>query len=269
MNMGANYLREPIIDDARIHYVIEAGGGQPNVVPDYARSWYYIRAPKRDQVDEIYQRINKIAQGAALMTETDLEIEFIAGIYNKIPSKILSELVTRNMREVGPPDWSEEDLEFAAKISETVDKEEKIMSLRKYGVPDYGRYIDVNLPTDVLDAWDEGEVRHGSTDVSDISWQCPTMEFSTACNVLGAPGHNWQFTAVSGMDIGHKSLIFAAKTLASCALELFTDPSILEEAWKEQRKRIGNNKYTCPIPEEVDPPLEIALEAWEKLKGLR
>ncbi|MFP3951902.1 MAG: amidohydrolase [Candidatus Bathyarchaeia archaeon] len=267
MNTGVNFLREHIIDDARIHYVIEDGGGQPNVVPDYARSWYYIRAPERDQVNEIYERVNKIAKGAAMMTETELNISLIAAIYNKIPNKTLSELVTENMREVGQPRWTEEELLFASEIAETIDQKAKMDQLRKRKVPDYQKYKDVNLVTDILDAWDEGEISHGSTDVSDVSWQCPTMEFGTTCNILGAPGHDWRFVAVSGMSIGHKSLIYAAKTMSAAAIDLYTKPEILERAWEEQRDRLNGKEYKSPIPEDVDPPLEIALEAWERLKG--
>jgi aminobenzoyl-glutamate utilization protein B len=267
MNIGVNFLREHIIQDARIHYVIEEGGGQPNVVPDYARSWYYIRAPERDQVKTIYERINKIAEGAALMTETKLQINLIAAIYNKIPNKVLSELVTEKMREVGAPQWNKEELEFAAKIAETIDKKAKMNSLKARKVPNWEKYIDVNLMTDILDAWNDGEISHGSTDVSDVSWQCPTMEFSTACNILGAPGHDWRFTAVSGMSIGHKSLIFAAKTMTTSAIELYTKPELLKPAWEEHKQRLSGRKYINPIPPEVSPPLEIALEAWEKLKG--
>jgi aminobenzoyl-glutamate utilization protein B len=269
MNIGVNYLREHVIQDARVHYVIEQGGGQPNVVPDYARSWYYIRAPERDQVDAIYGRINKIAEGAAMMTETEFKIDLIAAIYNKIPSRTLSELVTANMRLVGHPGWTAEELGFASEIAETLEKQNKVISLRKNKVPNWEKYVDVNLMTDILDAWNDGEISHGSTDVSDVSWQCPTMEFSTACNVLGAPGHDWRFTAVSGMSIGHKSLVFAAKTMAASALDLYTKPELLEKANDEHTKRLAGRKYTSPIPPEVEPPLEIAMEAWEKLKGRR
>lgn len=267
MNIGVNFLREHVVQEARIHYVIEEGGGQPNVVPDYARSWYYIRAPERSQVQQIYERINKIAEGAAMMTETELKIDLIAAIYNKIPNKTLSELVTSNMREIGHPGWTKEEEEFAAKIADTLEKDAKMQSLRKYGVPNAEKYKDVNLMTDILDAWNDGDVSKGSTDVSDVSWQCPTMEFGTSCNVLGAPGHDWRFTAVSGMSIGHKSLIFAAKTMAASALDLFTQPEQLEKAKKEHKERLGDRVYTSPIPDDVDPPLEIAEEAWKKLKG--
>jgi len=267
MNVGVNFLREHVIDKARIHYVIEEGGGQPNVVPDYARSWYYIRAPERDQLDPIHERIVKIAEGAALMTETELKVEFIDAIYNMLPNKTLSDVVISNMRKVGAPTYTPEELEFAAKIAETVPKQQKVDSLRNRKVPDYERFIDVDLVTDILDPWDEGEVNPGSTDVGDVSWTTPTMEFSTTAFVLGAPGHSWQHVACSGTSIGHKSLIFAAKTMAGAALDLITDARLLEKAKEEHRERLRGRTYKCAIPEDIQPPLEIARKAAEKLKG--
>jgi aminobenzoyl-glutamate utilization protein B len=267
MNIGVNFLREHVIDKARIHYVIEEGGGQPNVVPDYARSWYYIRAPERDQLEPIYERIIKIAEGAALMTDTELKAEFIVGIYNKLPSKVLSEVVVSNMREIGAPTYTDEELDFAGKIAESVPRQQKINSLRKSKVPDWEKYVDVDIFTDILDPWNEGEVSAGSTDVSDVSWQTPTMEFGTAAFVLGAPGHSWQHVACSGTSIGHKSLIFAAKTIAGSALDLFTKPELLERAQEEHDEKMKGRTYRCPIPDQIPPPLEIARETAEKLKG--
>ncbi len=267
MNIGVNYLREHVIEKARIHYVIEEGGGQPNVVPDYARSWYYIRAPERDQLEPIYERILKIAEGASLMTDTELKAEFIVGINNKIPCKTLSEVVVANMREVGAPTYTEEEYEFAAKIAETVPRQQKVNSLRKRKIPDWERYVDVDIMTGILDPWNEGEVMAGSTDVSDVSWQTPTMEFSTAAFVLGAPGHSWQAVACSGTGMGHKSLIFAAKTIAGSVLDLYANQEIIEKAKKELEERLQGREYRCPIPDHIPPPLEIAREAAEKLKG--
>jgi aminobenzoyl-glutamate utilization protein B len=267
MNIGVNFLREHIIPDARVHYVIEVGGGQPNVVPDYARSWYYIRAPERDSLDPIYKRILKIAEGAALMTETKLEVEFIDALYNKIPNKVLSEIVIGNMREIGAPEYSETELIFAAEIAKTVPREQKIASLKKRKVPNWEKYIEVDLVTDILDPWNEGETSAGSTDVSDVSWQCPTIEFGTTSFVLGAPGHSWQHVSCSGMSIGHKSLIFAAKTMAGSALDLLTKPELIKNAKDEFKDRLKGRSYKCPIPPEIGPPLQIAREAAEKLKG--
>jgi len=263
MNVGVNYLREHIIDKARIHYVIESGGGQPNVVPDYANSWYYVRAPEIDQLESVYRRVEKIAEGAALMTETTLKIDMDRGSYNKIPSRTLSEVVTANMRLVGAPEYTQEELGFAAEIAKSFPKENKVEALKKSKMPGWDKYEDVDLVKDILDPWDDGEVSPGSTDVSHVSWKTPTMEFNTACNVLGAPGHSWQFVAASGSSIGHKSLIFAAKTMAGAALDLVTDPTLLEKAKDEHIHRLGKNIY---VPDtERRPPLELARQTAEKL----
>jgi aminobenzoyl-glutamate utilization protein B len=265
MNVGVNFLREHIIEKARIHYVIEAGGGQPNVVPDYARSWYYVRAPEIDQVESIYKRVEKIAEGAALMTETQVKTEMDRGSYNKIPSRTLSELVVANMREVGAPKYTEEEQRFAAEIAKSFPKQNKIDAMKKSRMPNWEKYVDVDLVTDIFDAWDDGEISPGSTDVSHVSWIVPTMEFGTACNILGAPGHSWQFVACSGSSIGHKSLVFAAKTMAGSVLDLMAKPEILMKAKEEHNKRLGSNRYK--LVEERKPPLELARENAGKLKG--
>jgi len=258
MNVGVNYLREHIIQEARVHYVIEAGGGQPNVVPDYARSWYYIRAPERDQLDPIYKRILKIADGAAIMTETTLKVEFIDGLYNIIPNKIIAETVVKNMRETGAPAYTKKELEFAAEIAKSFPKEQKVDMLRKIKIPGWEKYVDVDLPTDILDPTGEGETMAGSSDVGDVSWKCPTVEFGTTVNVLGAPGHSWQFVTMSANSVAHKSLVFAAKTIAGTAIDLITQPELIKKAKKEHADRLKGRTYKTPIPDDCVPPLEIA-----------
>ena len=260
MNIGVNYLREHIIQDARIHYIIEKGGEQPNIVPEYARSWYYVRAPKREQVDYIYNWILDIAKGAALMTRTRVKVEFIEGVYNLIPNRILAELVVANMRKIGPPEYSKEDIEFAEKIAKTISKETKINQLRKSGRPNWEQLIDKLIDDEFSSPWGEGEISHGSTDVADVSWQTPTLEFNTAAWVLGTPAHSWQATAQSAAGTGHKSLIFSSKVLAASVLDLLINSKILEEAKEEHRKRLKGQKYKSPIPPGHKPPLN----AWEK-----
>jgi aminobenzoyl-glutamate utilization protein B len=260
MNIGVNYLREHVVQDARMHYVIESGGGQPNVVPDYARSWYLIRAPERDQVDNIYARILKIAEGACLMTETKMKVEFLKAVYNKLPSRTLSKITTANMRMIGAPEYTEEELVFAAKLAESITPEAKREALRKSKRPEWESLQSVLMDRSFPDAWDEGEVSHGSTDVSDVSWIAPTMEFSTATWPLGTPGHSWMNTACSGMPLGHKSLIFASKVIAATALDLFTKPEHLKEAWGEHNNRTRGKTYSSPLPPEAKPPLDM----WEK-----
>jgi aminobenzoyl-glutamate utilization protein B len=264
MNIGVNYLREHVVQEARIHYVIEEGGGQPNVVPDYARSWYYIRAPERTQLDPIHKRILKIAEGAALMTETDLEVQFIDALYNIIPNRVLAELVVANMKEIGTPKYTEDELSFALKIASNFDKEAKMEALKKRKIPNYQKYREVNLMTDIIDPLGDGETMSGSSDVGDVSWVTPTIEFGTTSMVLGAPGHSWAVVACSGSSIGHKSLVFAAKTMAGVALDLLTDKSLIVKAKEEHLERLSGRKYKTPLPEGLKVPLNIAEENWEK-----
>ena len=256
MNVGVNFLREHIIQEARIHYVVENGGSQPNVVPAYARSWYMIRAPERDQVDFIYDWVLDIAKGAAQMTRTSYKVEFLKGVYNKMSNKTLSELVASNMRKIGTPTYDEKELSFAREISKSISTETKRSELRKSKRLDWEKLI-VELDRTVPDAWDEGEVSAGSTDVSDVSWKTPTMEFETVCKALGTPGHSWQATAQHGMGIGHKGLIFASKTMAACVLDLLVNPQLLKRAQDEHRDKLAGRTYKPPIPPDLKPPLQM------------
>ncbi|KYH41565.1 MAG: amidohydrolase, partial [Candidatus Bathyarchaeota archaeon B63] len=242
MNIGVNFLREHIIQDARVHYMIERGGEQPNIVPEYARSWYYIRAPEREQVEFIHGWILDIAEGAAKMTRTRLRQEFIGGLYNRIPNRAISETIVRNMREIGLPEYTDEDLKFAEEIAKTIPSEMKIEELRRSKRPGWERLIGKILDDEIPDPWGEGEISHASTDVADVSWQTPTVEFSTAAWVLGTPAHSWQATAQSGVGLGHRSLIFAAKVMAATAIDLMMSRDLLREAKEEHRRRLGGRK---------------------------
>jgi aminobenzoyl-glutamate utilization protein B len=260
MNVGVNYLREHIIQEARIHYIIESGGEQPNVVPAFARSWYYVRAPEREQVESIYKRVIDIAKGAALMTGTTYDVEFIEGTYNYVPNRTLAELVVKNMREISTPKYSEEEHRFAKEMAKTVSREEKKEQLRKSKRPGWEKLLDVDMDETVPDPWNEGEVAPGSTDVAEVSWQTPTVEFSTASAILGTPGHSWQATAFSGMSIGHRSLMFASKIVATSIIDLLIDPETLKKAHEEFAARLQGRVYKSPLPPDLKPPLK----AWKK-----
>jgi len=260
MDIGVNFLREHIIQDARIHYIIEKGGNQPNIVPDYARSWYYVRAPEREQVEFIYNWVLDIAEGAAKMTRTELKHEFLGGLYNRIPNRVISETIVRNMREIGLPKYTDEEIKFAEEIAKSIPPEMKIEALRRSKRPGWERLIDKLIDDEIPDPWGEGDVSHGSTDVADVSWQAPTVEFSTATWVLGTPGHSWQATAQSGVGLGHKSLIFASKVMALTVIDLMTNVDLLNEAKEEFKQRLRGRKYKSPIPPDMRPPIDI----WEK-----
>jgi len=255
MNVGVNYMREHISQKARIHYIIEDGGREPNVVPSYACTWYYVRAPEREQVEQIYNWILRVADGADLMARTTHKVELLAGCCNKIPNKVLSDLVVKNMQEIGAPRHTEEELEFAKELSKSIPPEQKKRLLKESKYPDWEKLIDVFFDERVLDPWDDGIVMPFSTDVADVSWVTPTMEFSTASCVLGTPAHSWQFAAQMGMSIGHKSMIFASKVIACSAIELVMKPKLLEKAQAEWKERLSNSVYSPLIPADLKLPL--------------
>ena len=253
MNVSANYLREHVIPEARIHYCITNGGGEPNIVPGEAEVWYYVRAPKRKQVDEIYKRLVKCAEGAALMTETRFETEFLAACYNTLHNDLLGDVLMEKLELVGPPTFTDEDYEFAREISKTFPEglQAARERLKDLNMP----YADKILCDFVIPPYDKGKVSSGSTDVGDVSYVVPTAQLTTACNVLGTPGHSWQYTAAAGMGIGHAGMLTAAKVLGLSTLELLKRPELVSEAQEQFRKKTEDDPYTCPLPEGAKPPL--------------
>ncbi|MFQ6054009.1 MAG: amidohydrolase [Candidatus Bathyarchaeia archaeon] len=255
MNHGVEVLREHMVPEARIHYVIEDGGHEPNVVPPYARSWYYVRAPEREMVDMLYEKILRIADGADMMVGTTHEVELLTAIYNLLPNRVLVDLVTKNLREVGPPEYTAEELEWARRLSESIPREQKINALKRSERPGWEEFIDVLIDTTTPEPWDEGQVMGGSTEVGDVSWITPTVFFTTATAVLGSPGHSWQIVAAGGMSIGHKGMIYAAKTAAGVTLDLLTHPELIAKAKEEFDRRRGGKVYKCALPPDLKPPL--------------
>ncbi len=254
MNVGANYMREHMIDDARIHYSITDGGGEPNVVPGSAAVWYYIRSPERDEVEELFDRLKKIAEGATMMTETEVEWQFLAACYNTLPNKVLGDMITENMKELGPPKFDEEDIQFARDLVATFSPGQKRSTMKAQDVPD--EIIEQDLHQGIAEPYDEGQVMPGSTDVGDVSWIVPLAQFTTATWPVGTAAHSWQAAAASGSGIGFKAMHLAAKTLATSAYDLFTKPDILEAAWKEFEESTRDRKYELPLPEGAKPPFE-------------
>ncbi|MEJ7838628.1 MAG: peptidase dimerization domain-containing protein, partial [Thermomicrobiales bacterium] len=238
-------------EKARIHYVITKGGGAPNVVPDDAESWYFVRSPQRHQVDELIERVNKIAQGAALMTETTLDIQFLAGSYNYLPNKRLTSRVLDILNELGPLEFSEEEVAFAQTISRAFPDELRQQLTRSENI-DVGR-VDDGLIAEIQPMSGEGEVMPGSTDVSDVSWIAPTAQLMTTCFALGTPGHSWAITATSGMSIGHKGMLLAAKAMAIAAADAIVDSQFLAEVRSEFVASTAGRPFMSPIPTEVQP----------------
>lgn len=246
-NMGAQYLREHVTDDVRIHYITKDGGTAPNIVPDKATSWYMVRAYTREGVEDAYRRLIKIAQGAAMMTETEVEVKFLGGCYPTLQNNTLAKVVYDCMHEIPWERFSEKDNEYAQLLN--ADRTEICAKAAKsFGMKEGSFLYEGIRPMRPSNS-------SGSFDMGDICHIVPTIMFSTACRTVGSPNHHWLTTACSGSEIGEKGMINAAKIMALFGLKVITDPTIYEEAKKEFDESMGDRIYKCPIPEDVLPPL--------------
>jgi aminobenzoyl-glutamate utilization protein B len=254
MNIGVNYLREHTPEKSRLHYVITDGGQRPNIVPDFAESWYYVRAPTMQQVDQIWERVVDIARGAALMTRTEYQVHGINGSYDVLPNESLAKLIDRQLRRIGPPVFAEQEVAFARELQEAVAEGAASVERggarqpRPTGTDDEAAALDTEVS-----AIEYG--RHaGSTDVGDVSWLVPTGGLSVAARVLRTPGHSWPCTATSGTSIGHKGMLTAAKVLCATALELLSRPELVRAAKRDFAQHTTEFSYVSPIQEGQPPP---------------
>ena len=238
-NIALNYLREHLKPTARIHYVIKSGGGAPNVVPDYARAWYYVRDIDRESTEKDYERVLKIIDAAAKMTETTYKIHFISGVHEMLPNRAGNEVVYSNLLLVGPPSFTEEEQAYAKEIQKNLGIEEKGL---KAGIEPF------KLPQR---SWGGG-----SSDVAEVSWLTPTTSLGVVYKPVDTPGHHWSAVACGGMSIGHKAMITSAKVMAATGLDFLTNPEIIKkmrEEWKEKKK---GKEYKSPLPAGLKPPVK-------------
>ncbi|MCB8942967.1 MAG: amidohydrolase [Ardenticatenaceae bacterium] len=257
MDMGVNYLREHIMQEARIHCVVTSGGQAPNVVPAFAQVWYFVRAPHREQVDEIYERVLDIAKGAALMSGTTHEIEFLTGCYDLLPNDTLSDLLYEKMKEVDDIQFTEQERTFARELQATfptgsVEREyEWMLRSASGGIDDE----DLHDPLweQVIPHSPTPPLMGGSTEVGDVSWITPTGQITTTCWPLGTPGHSWQTVVSSGSSIGNKGMLFAAKAMGLAGWDLLTRPDVLAAARVEFDKARRGKVYVSPLPEGAKP----------------
>ncbi|MCE0490262.1 M20 family metallopeptidase [Pantoea sp. Mb-10] len=261
MNTGANFLREHIVQEARVHYAVtHTGGASPNVVQADAEVLYLIRAPQRDQAQDIYQRVINIARGAALMTDTQMTVRFDKACSNYVPNRALEAVMERNLHQFGLPDYSAEEHAFAAAIRATLTKDDlenaRLNAARTGG--DAGRAWTASLGEKAL--MDEvapyavtHDLLYGSTDVGDVSWVTPTAQCFAPCFAFGTPLHTWQLVAQGRTAIAHKGMCLAAKVLAATALTLLLDEATLARCRAEFMQVRQAQPYVCPIPAEVTP----------------
>jgi len=260
MSVGVNYLREHMIDKARIHYAyVDAGGTSPNVVQDHSLVKYEVRAPKVSQMKELFERVVKVAKGAAMMTETRVEYEITMAFSDYVPNDAMAKLATECMMEVGAPDWKEEDFKLAKEFLNSYDSD-TLASIRGEIEADYGteRLAEIlEWPLDTeIHPYTTGphEYTSGSTDVGDVGYAVPTLNLNVATCCIGNVGHTWQMTAQSGSVLGHKGLLTAAKMLALCVVRTMESPETMKAAKKEYVRRTGGI-YQCPLPAQVEPPV--------------
>jgi aminobenzoyl-glutamate utilization protein B len=227
-----NMMREHVQQDSRIHYVITQGGKAPNVVPDFAELYVYARHPNRTQVKEIWDWLENIAKGAALGTGTTVESEILGGVYELLPLESLAKIMHKNLIYVGGYTMNAEERAFAEQISKTTGISPKPLESTQSIVP-------FSTSTEGVG---------GSTDVGDVSWAVPTVGLSTATWVPGTPAHSWQAVAAGGMSLGTKGMIMASKTMALTAIDLLTQPALIQKAREEfETKRGGTFKYESLI----------------------
>ena len=227
MNYMVNLMREHVPQETRIHYVITSGGKAPNVVPDYAEVYYYVRHPKRDQVKQIFNRVVNAAKAAALGTETKMEYEIIGGTHDLLLNKSLAEVMQKNLVSVGGVNYTAEERAFA----------EKIQSSFNF------KYPAVDEAANIKPLKVETDAGGGSTDVGDVSYAVPTVGLRAATWAPGTPAHSWQAVACGGTEIGTKGMNVAAKTMAMTAIDLFTKPALIQQAKEEFTKLKGDYKY--------------------------
>jgi len=238
LNDGVNLMREHVMPTTRIHYVIPAGGDAPNVVPEYAKVWYYVRDINREKVQEYYEWILRIAEGAALGTGTTHKVHLIAGVHEYLLNRPLQEAMQANLELVAAPSFSREEQEFARRLQKYV------------GVDEVG-FLDEVKPL----AAEAEAPRGGSTDVAEVSYIAPTAGFSVATAAEGVPWHSWATTACHGMSGGRKGAVVAAKVLAATGADLLTQPSLLATTRDFFKKATAGNTYESPIPVDQKPPL--------------
>jgi aminobenzoyl-glutamate utilization protein B len=237
-NYMVNMMREHVPQESRIHYVITAGGLAPNVVPDYAEVFYYLRHPEASRVAELWKRLEQAALGAAQGTGTEVEWEIIHGNHPLLVNETLAKMMDAKLRSVGGIEYTAAEQEFAEKLYKTMDSPDK----------ELGSQLTIQ-PYEL-------KLGYGSTDVGDVSIAVPTVGLQIAGYVPGTSGHSWQAVASSGMSIGFKGANNAAKTLALAAIEIIQNEELREAARKEHEEKLGENFEYEPLLGDRPPPLD-------------
>lgn len=257
-NVGVNYLREHVPSDARMHYAyINAGGTAPNVVQETAALRYAVRAPQIKVAKEIAQRVVNVAKGAALMTDTTVDIRFTSGICDYVPNDTLGEILTQAMQAVGAPAFDDDDRAFAASFYDQYSQEEVTMSMKhivKNCYPNWKDLVQVPLIEEVAPYRPSDARGMGSTDVGDVSYKVPTAQSRVTTYANGTPNHSWQVTAQVKSPLVSKTLATVGESLALASIITMESPELLAKAHAEFVEKTGGD-YTCPVDCDVPPPI--------------
>jgi aminobenzoyl-glutamate utilization protein B len=233
---GINYYREHIKPTVRIHYHIQDGGQVVNVVPDYSKLWVRVRDTKRSGMMPVYERVQKMAEGAAILANVDYKISLISGIYEVLVNRAGGEIMQQNLELLGPISYTQDEIEFGKKIQEST------------GKPMVGLDSAIN-PLEETKEHPGG----GSTDVGDVSWNVPNINLSVTVAPKDTPWHSWAVVACGGMSIGHKGMSHAAKVMAMTMTDLFKDPKLVSKVKAEYEMRKGDEVYEAIVPEGPPP----------------
>lgn len=261
MNIGVQFLREHMPETARIHYAItDAGGNSPNVVQPTAQVLYMVRSVLVKEALELQARVDKIAEAAAMMTETTMKKRFIDGTSNTVPNKTLEKMLWENFNEIGVPTYTDEEKAFAQAIVDgyempshelpgsACDEDDEIAEW----VAEVSKNATIPLNDFLVPYHFSTKQRAGSTDVGDVSWLVPTAQINVVTAPSNVPGHSWQNTSCGKTSIGHKGLLCAGKVLAATAIDLYNSPEKIAEAKEEWNKRAAGG-YFCPVPADAVP----------------
>ncbi|MGY3792563.1 amidohydrolase [uncultured Aquimarina sp.] len=233
---GINYYREHVKPTVRMHYHIQDGGQVVNVVPDYSRLWMRVRDTKRSGMIPVYERVKKMAEGAAIMANVDYKISLISGIYEVLVNREGGKLMQQNLELLGPITYTDEEIAFGKKIQEVTKKEQ----------------VGMDSAINPLEETKE-HPGGGSTDVGDVSWNVPNINLGVTTAPKDTPWHSWAVVACGGMSIGHKGMLYASKAMAMTMTDLYEDPKALEKVKAEYKERKGDEVYEAIVPEGPPP----------------
>ena len=255
MNVGVNYMREHMPSDARIHYaILDSGGIAPNVVQANAKVRYLVRARELPELRALIERVKKVAEGAALMTETSVEMKVISAVSNLLGNTPLEQAMQECYERLGPVPFDDIDRAFARRIQATLTAEDIATAYRRVGVP----RVEAALCEEIVPLDSKRAPMVGSTDVGDVSWVVPTVQAHCATYAIGTPGHSWQLTAQGKTPAAKKGMVHVAKVMAATAVRAIEDKTLIGRAKADLAARTKEHPYICPIPADAKPPLDMA-----------